>query len=319
MGMEKRQMAYVGEVPWHGEGTSVTDKAVMVNAEAFAKSAGIDYPVDTCELFCQDGTPVPSRGVFRMMDGKKKILGVVGPRWTPLQNIDAFKWFQPWLDAGLAEFHTAGALFEGEKVWVLAKLTMDNMEVAKGDEVTPYILLSNSHDGKNAVRVGFNPIRVVCWNTLSAAISEGVGKMVRVRHTSALKTNLDTLRDTMNLVKRDFEANIEQYRLLASKHYNQNDIKKYVKVLLDVEDVKEDELPTRTVNRMEGIMKLIFSGKGQNNPAISGTWWQAYNGYNESLNWIDGRSTANRLDNLWFGQGLGKNNKALELALSMAG
>lgn len=319
MGMEKRQMAFVGETPWHGEGTSVTDKAIMVNAEAFAKAAGIDYAVDTCPLICEDKTPVPNRAVFRMVDGAKKILGVVGPRWQPLQNIDAFKWFQPWLDAGLAEFHTAGALFDGEKVWVLAKLALDNVEVAKGDEVMPYVLLSNSHDGKNAVKIGFNPIRVVCWNTLSAATNEGVGKMIRVRHNGRLESNLNTLRDTMNLVKQDFEANTEQYKVLATRHFNQADIKKYVKTLLDITDIDDKELPTRTVNRMENIFNMIFTGKGQDNPAIKNTWWAAYNGYNESLNWVDGRNTSNRLDNLWFGQGINKNRDALELALQMAG
>lgn len=319
MGMEKRQMAFVGETPWHGEGKSVKDKAIMVNAEAFANEAGINYPVDTCELFCQDSTPVPSRGVYRIVEGKKKILGVVGPRWQPLQNIDAFKWFQPWLDAGLAEFHTAGALFEGEKVWVLAKLALDNIDIAKNDTVMPYILLSNSHDGKNAVRVGFNPIRVVCWNTLSAAISNGVGKMIRIRHTTKVNEKLELVRETMNLAKQDFEANAEQYKRLASKQFNQADIKKYVKVLMGVDDTKDEELPTRTVNRMAGIMELIFKGKGQDNPAIQGSWWQAYNGVNEAINWTDGRTTANRLDNLWFGQGLTKNNDALQLALEMAG
>lgn len=308
-----------GGTPWHGDGTPVTDPAIKRSAKEFIKSAQMDWEVGMCDLATVgDNLPVPNRAVYRYKDGKKTVLNVVGPNWQPLQNINAFEWFQPWLDAGLAEFETAGSLFDGQRVWVLAKLALDNIDIAKGDTVMPYILLSNTH-GIGAVKGGFNPIRAVCWNTLSAAIAKGVGKMLRVRHTSKLQSNLDLMRDTMNLLKQDFEATALQYKHLASKGFNQEDIKKYVKILLDVEDVADKELPTRTVNRMEGIFKLIFAGKGQDNPSIANTWWAAYNGYNEYLNYVEGRTQDNRMDNLWFGQGINKNSDALQLALDMAG
>lgn len=308
-----------GGTPWHGDGTPVTDKAIKRSAKEFIKSAQMDWQVDMCNLVTEgDSLPVPNRAVYRMKNGVKTILNVVGPNWQPLQNINAFEWFQPWLDAGLAEFETAGSLFDGQRIWVLAKLALDNIDIAKGDTVMPYILLSNTH-GIGAVKGGFNPIRAVCWNTLSAAIAKGVGKMLRVRHTSKLQSNLDTMRDTMNLVKQDFEATAAQYKHLASKSFNQEDIKKYVKIIVGADETPDNELATRTVNRMEGIMKLIFAGKGQDNPAIQGSWWAAYNGVNEALNWTDGRNRDNRLDNLWFGQGVNKNSDALQLALQMAG
>jgi len=311
--------ANANDVPWHRGGNPVTDKAVRKNAKEFMRSAEMDWEVACCDLATVgDNLPVPNRAVYRYKNGVKTILNVVGPNWQPLQNIKAFEWFQPWLDAGLAEFETAGSLFDGQRVWVLARLALDNLEVAKGDEVMPFILLSNTH-GIGAVKGGFNPIRVVCYNTLSAVIAKGVGKMLRVRHTGNLQTNLDLMRDCMNLVKQDFEATAEQYRRLANKGFNEADVKKYVKILVGAEDTADDELATRTVNRMEGIMKLIFSGKGQDNPAISGTWWQAYNGYNEYLNYVEGRNRDNRMDNLWFGQGINKNADALQLALDMAG
>lgn len=312
-------MAYVGETPWHGEGTKVTDKAIKRSAKEFIKSAQMDWDVFLDNLKSVDfGLDVPNRAVCREKNGVKIALNVVGPNWQPLQNIKAFEWFQPWLDAGLAEFETAGSLFDGQRVWVLAKLNLDNVDVAKGDTIFPFMLLSNTH-GIGAVKAGWNPIRAVCSNTLAMATAKGVGKMLRVRHTSKLETNLDLMRDTMNLLKQDFEATAAQYKHLASKGFNAADVKKYVKTLVGVEETPDNELPTRTVNRMEGIMKLIFAGKGQDNPAIANTWWAAYNGYNEYLNYVEGRSQDNRMDNLWFGQGINKNSDALQLALDMAG
>ena len=98
--------------------------------------------------------------VRRKTDGR--ILGTVGPRYTLLQNKDAFQWFQPFLDAQEAALHTAGSLVHGSRIWVLAKLNRDPLVIAEGDEVEKFVLLSHSHDGSLAVRVGFTPIRVVC-------------------------------------------------------------------------------------------------------------------------------------------------------------
>ena len=47
---------------------------------------------------------------------------MVGSGYEPLQNTEAFKFFEPFIEGKYAEFHTAGALGNGERVWVLVKL-----------------------------------------------------------------------------------------------------------------------------------------------------------------------------------------------------
>ena len=118
------------------------------------------------------------------------MLGVVGPRYTILQNQDAFKWFQPFLEAKEAALHTAGSLRGGSRIWVLAKLNREPLVIAQGDEVEKYLLLSHSHDGSLAVRVGFTPIRVVCQNTLSMAHNADASKLIRFKHTKDIHENL---------------------------------------------------------------------------------------------------------------------------------
>jgi hypothetical protein len=128
---------------------------------------------------------------------------------------------------------------------------------------------------------------------------------------------LEKVRELMNAANAEFEATADQYRHLASKAFNQTDVRKYVKVLLDVETVSDADLPTRTKNTIEEILGLI-EGPKQSMPGVQGTWWAAYNGFNEYLNYNRGRTTDNRMNSLWFGMGATDNRKALDLALSLS-
>ena len=306
------KMMFVGATPWHGEGTQLEENPSISEA---IEAAGLNWTVGLKELFTSDGVPVPARATYRDTDGS--ILGVVGPRYTPLQNQDAFDWFQPFLDANECSLHTAGSLHFGQKVWVLAQLNRNNSEIVSGDEVSKFILLSNSHDGSTAIRVGYTPIRVVCVNTLAFAHSHKESKLLRIRHTRSSKNNLDNVRDIMDNINAEFEATAEQYRFLASKDFNQKDIQAYVKVVLGIEKTPDEDIKTRTRNIMDEVMTLI-EGPKQSATNVRGTWWAAYNGFNEYLNYNKGRTVSNRLDSLWFGQNGVDNVKALKSAIEFA-
>jgi phage/plasmid-like protein (TIGR03299 family) len=307
------QMMFVGETPWHGLGNKLDEAPTISEA---ITAAGLDWEVGLKDLFTQDGVPVPARATYRKSD--ESILGVVGPRYTPLQNSDAFDWFQPFLDANECQLHTAGSLHSGQKVWVLAQLNRDNSEIVRGDEVSKFILLSNSHDGTTAIRVGYTPIRVVCANTMAMAHSKGSGsQLIRIRHTRSSQKNLEQVRDIMDNINVQFEATAEQFRFLASKNFNQGDIRRYVKVMLGIEGTPDEDVKTRTRNIMDEILTLV-EGPKQSATGVRGTWWAAYNGYNEYLNYNKGRTTDNRLDSLWFGQNANDNSKALTTALEFA-
>jgi phage/plasmid-like protein (TIGR03299 family) len=305
-------MMFVGATPWHGLGNQVDSD---INVADAIVAAGLDWEVGLKDLQTVDGVPVNHRATYRKTDGS--ILGVVGPRYTPLQNRDSFDWFQPFLDAGECALHTAGSLHSGQKVWVLAQLNRDNSEIVAGDEVSKFILLSNSHDGTTAIRVGYTPIRVVCANTLAWAHSSSDSKLIRIRHTRSSKNNLENVRDIMDNINAGFEATAEQYRFLASKNFNQADIRRYVKTMLGIEGTIDGDIKTRTRNIMDEILGLV-EGPKQSATNVRGTWWAAYNGYNEYLNYNKGRTEDNRLDSLWFGLNANDNNKALNKAMEFA-
>jgi phage/plasmid-like protein (TIGR03299 family) len=315
MAHEVETMAYFGDLPWHRLGTAL-EEADLYDWPSASKKAGLDWDVELVPLVTADTqAAVAHRAVRRTSDGR--VLGVVGPRYAPLQNRDAFSWFSPFLDAREAALHTAGSLRSGSRIWVLAKLNRDPLVIAEGDEVEKYLLLSHGHDGTLAVRCGFTPVRVVCANTLAMAHGSDASKLIRVRHTESVLENLANIREVMDLANAQFEATAEQYRRLARTSINQADLRKYVRLVLKVED--NQEASSRLKNIMEEIVGLAEAGRGNNLPSIRGTFWAAYNGVSEWLTYNRGRSADNRLNSLWFGDGALTNRHALAVALDMAG
>ncbi|MFO0800521.1 MAG: DUF932 domain-containing protein [Gemmataceae bacterium] len=311
---EIESIAYFGATPWHNLGTPLADGDVY-NWPAACEKAGLAWDVELAPLVAADThAPVEHRAVRRSSD--QKVLGVVGPRYSPLQNRDAFRWFEPFLAAREARLETAGSLRGGARVWVLAKLARDPLVIAKGDEVEKYVLLSHGHDGSLAVRCGFCPIRVVCANTLALAHGSDASKLIRVRHRGDVAGSLAAIREVMNLADAEFTATAEQYRRLARQPISPADLKKYVKRVLNVD---EDTVPSaRTAGVIERVIELAETGRGNDLPSVRGTYWTAYQGLNEYVGYVRGRSQATRLDSLWFGEGACLNKLALQVALDMA-
>ena len=313
MSHEVEKMVFAGATPWHGLGTEIDDATTFWDA---FKMAGLDWEVQTEPLFRGDGSEVKAQASVRQSDNR--VLGVVGPRWTPLQNRDAFEVFERLVDSGDLKLHTAGSLRQGERVWVLCQLNLDNSEIVKGDEISKVALLSNGHDGKLAVHFGFTPIRVVCANTEAMARGCKSSNLIRVRHHQFVKENVEKLRDVMNLANQEFEATAEQYRFLASRQINAKDLEKYVKVVFGVEKKSDEDIKTRTKNILQSVETLFTTGKGNDLPGVNGTYWAAYNAVTEYLNYDRGRNNANRMDSLWFGQNKQMSADALETALELA-
>ena len=313
MSHEVEKMVFAGETPWHGLGTEIDDATNFWDA---FKLAGLDWEVKTEPLYRKDGSEVKAQASVRESDDK--VLGVVGPRWTPLQNRQAFEVFEPLIDSGEMRLHTAGSLRGGERVWVLCQLGLENTEIVPNDEIAKFALLSNGHDGKLAVHFGFTPIRVVCANTESMARECKASNLIRVRHHRFVKNNVEKLRDIMNLADQEFEATADQFRFLASKQINSADLHKYVKIVLVVHEQEEDKLSTRTKNIIGKVEEFFLLGKGNDMPGVNGTYWAAYNGVTEYLNYEKGRNSANRMDSLWFGQNGNLSQKALATAVALA-
>ena len=128
---------------------------------------------------------------------------------------------------GAAIYHTAGALGNGERVWMLAKLP-DDIQVAVGDISNKYLLLSNSHDGRSSVQIKFTPVRVVCNNTLVQAL--GSGETIRVSHTSDLRNRLDIARQNLRLINTRYTSIESTFRDMVRVKMDDTRLAAYLKL-----------------------------------------------------------------------------------------
>lgn len=304
---------FFGQQAWHGLGTVLpAESEARFSSSESIRLAGLDWEVETQPLYLGDGSKANGHNAVVRKD-TGKIMGVVGDRYECLQNSHQFDWFSPFLETKEVAFETCGALKEGQLVWVLAKVLRDDAEVAKGDKIRKYLLLTSSHDGSTATSVGFCPIRVVCWNTLSAGLNNSASKLIKVRHTQRQKDALTQIRETINLVDETFEATAKQYRRLMECPITPKDLRRYVKLVLEYPE-EEIALSTRKQNILENVINLCVNGVGNDGK----TAWSAYNGITHYTTHVYGRTPDSRLTSNWYGHGKTLSNRAFELALQLA-
>ena len=197
-----------------------------------------------------------------------------------------------------AIYHTAGALGNGERVWILAKLP-EPIRVVGDDIAEKYLLLSNSHDGKSSVQIKFTPVRVVCQNTLTLALNDGAAW--RISHHSDIHQKLKQAHEMLGLIKTQFADVEESFQAMSRVKMNSNRLTEYLTQVYPDSTEPDKQL---LVQRDRSWSEYFFDqGRGNRMAGVAGTLWAAFNGVTE---WIDHRKTRQnenqRLNSAWFGE-----------------
>lgn len=186
-------MFYVREKPWHGLGVEV--KEAPTSADALI-CAGLNWSVIQKDVYTEDGIRIAGyKANIRSTDDSA--LGIVSDRYKVVQNEDAFQFTDDLLGEGVT-YETAGALQDGKKVWMLAK--MPNHYIIGGDEIAPYMVVMNSHDGSSGIKVAMTPVRVVCQNTLNLALNTAK-RAWTTKHTENVMNRVHEARETLMLAE----------------------------------------------------------------------------------------------------------------------
>lgn len=183
-------MFSVRETPWHGLGTIVQEAPTSADALTLA---GLDWRVRQEPVVYKEQE---SGYYMNIRSTDDKVLGVVGGRYKPVQNIDAFDFVDGLVGEGVT-YETAGSLSSGKRIWLLAKMPTTKI---LDDEVEPYMCLTNSHDGFGSLKVCMTPVRVVCQNTLNLAL-RGAKRNWNGRHTNSIENKMSAARETLGLAK----------------------------------------------------------------------------------------------------------------------
>ncbi len=189
MAANVESMFYVRTTPWHGLGTRVEE--ALTSKEALHYS-GLDWRVEQEDLMTETFKDVEGFKANVRSDNHA-VLGVVSNRYQVVQNEEAFAFTDDLIGEGIT-YETAGSLNGGKRVWLLAKLP--NQYQLMGEDVEPYVVFTNSHDGSAAIRVACTPVRVVCQNTLNLALNTAKRSWA-MNHTSKVQARLDEARDAL--------------------------------------------------------------------------------------------------------------------------
>lgn len=186
-------MFYVREKPWHGLGVEVQEAPTSADALV---CAGLNWEVLQRDVYTKDGSFIASYKVnIRSTDNA--LLGIVSDRYKVVQNEDAFRFTDDLLGEGVT-YETAGALQGGRRVWMLAK--MPQRYIIAGEEIEPYLVVMNSHDGSSGIKVAMTPIRVVCQNTLNLALNSA-RRSWTTKHTENVMNRVHEARETLQLAE----------------------------------------------------------------------------------------------------------------------
>lgn len=313
----KNTMAFVGITPWHGLGIQVPPD---VNANELIRKAGLDWRVEKIPApgarVMKETGPIYDRYLIqrekRHDESEDVALGMVGAAYEPLQNSDAFKFFEPFIDSKFAQFHTAGALGNGERIWVLAKLNSQIM-VAGDDAIDRYLLLANSHNGEGAVSVRFTPIRVVCQNTLNLAIKQGGKSAISIRHTRNIDRNLAKAQavELKEIVIRVFEEAASSFGRMAIYKLGPENRERMLEALFPRTELQKqkNERPERW-QRIE----MILEDEKVTPKRTANTLWALYNAIVRDEDYRKSREAGSdaRLERVWFGAGENLKLRTLE-------
>lgn len=313
-------MFYVGDMPWHREGVPLKEPPSTIEA---IKHAGLDWKVSKVNLFSGDQKRVDGYyGIKRNDTGD--VLGIVKKGYTPLQNSEAFNFFDPFISNKFIEYETAGALGKGEIIWILAKIKVDpEIRVYGDDIVNKYLLLSNGHDGQSAVNIKFTPIRVVCQNTLNLALSQG--ETTSIRHITSIHQKLEDVNIAVENIIKIYSGAEKCFKSMVEYKIDDNRAKEYFNNLYPIIDEQkvrnEGQYKKREANiKIQHQLMVNFRESfGVKSLGIGGTLWAAYNAVTE---YIDHPSVYKLGDNkllkrIWFGEGENIKEKAYIEALQL--
>lgn len=313
-------MAYAGAVPWHGFGTRLTKR---MTSEQALSAGGLDWEVKLTDVRAvkEDGKEIEceeNRAVVRL--DNDSVLGVVGTSYVPLQNKEAFGFFDTAITERKAIFETVGALGKGERVWMLAKVEGSDFSVLPDDAIQPYLLLSHSHDGSSCVRAKFTPIRVVCQNTLRVALAKSSDE-IKIRHTGDVAGKIRSAGDILRVAGAMIDETKPIFIKMAQKQVTSKVAELYIRKSLQPSFSESKEASARLDTMVDSVAELMENGRGSDIKGVRGTAWGAYNAITE---FIDHKRKVrggedNRIGSIWFGQGSSVKQRAFVLGARLAG
>jgi phage/plasmid-like protein (TIGR03299 family) len=321
---EHDSMLSVGNKPWHGLGTVIPESVSAFEAQRLAALTWETYKTPLT-FTAPDGGQRPVPGSFAIVrDDLDLPLGVVGECYQPYQNSEMFGFMDRFCQIAGTFIETCGSLRNGRNVWALARA--GGAEYVKGDPIDKYFLFKNSFDGSSGIEICYTDVRVVCNNTLTAALGRAKNRHV-VYHTRNVSALVSEVEEALAAQRAHDEAMGRAMGLLAGKALAQEDIARLTARLVSdapEKGVLEFDLEAAALKKRAAILilELAESGKGTDIPGVRGTaygWLNAVTEYADHYRAFkagDRDPNESRFESVLMGGASRLKQQALELALA---
>lgn len=285
------------------------------------------------------------RAIVRM--DTDRVFQVATTSYEIHQPEEIIGFMRDYAQAGNAELEHIGSFDGGAVIFALARLG-NPVEIPGGSKLASYGLIATSHDGSISTSVKPTSVYVVCWNTLTAALREKHRAMFVLRHTSKWSAQHAARARAVLEVSREYNQQFGEKAVALSRvTLDDKGRVEYLTRLLKGESLLEQAVGNSEVLELDGagvlsaaverhdathenmtdvlgrvgkqVLDLIVNGEGANLPASKGTLWGALNGVTAYVDHVRGRSADTRGFNALFGEGERLKQRALKVAVEMAG
>lgn len=274
----------VQEKAWHGLGKIVQEYPTSKEALEFA---GLNFEVKKLPNIheLENGKIIKSKSSFySYRTDTDEILGDrLGKDYQVVQNADAFAFFDAIVGGDGIQYETAGALGKGERIFITAKLP-GYIKVGNDDLIEKYLFLTTSHDGFGSITAAFTPVRIVCANTLNAAMNNRTNA-IKIRHTANAKEKLEQAHRVMGISNK-LSTEIEDIFNRWSKiNITDVEVKRLIQramvpnkeALHNLQAGNTDEISSCFRNIVDSAYTYAMNNPSQLLPTTKGTLFGAYN------------------------------------------
>ena len=326
-------MAYAGQTPWHGLGEHLPEQQPL---EVWAEAAGMNWQIQESPVHYAIDNPL-NVSMFGTFDEQKVLyrsdtntaLSVVSNRYQVVQPMEVLEFYRDLTEQAGFELETAGVLKGGRKFWALAK-TGHSTALKGNDVVNGYLLLATSCDGSLATVAMPTTVRVVCNNTLSIAVNNSENA-VKVSHRSVF--DADAVKKRLGVAVSHWDQFMYEMKVLSERKVSTKEANAYFETLLTQTTPQSSESTPSGLRLLKPSTKPIIpneraykklqtmyggQGRGAELTAAKNTAWGLLCAVTEFVDHErQARSTENRLDSAWFGNGAQMKQQALEKALQL--
>lgn len=283
------------EMPWNVMGAELTGMA-HTSLDAALEASGLDFTVRTLPVVAHEGAEgeplafhnfIPankSRAVVRPTPEGDKVVGMVGTRYTPIQNRDAFAVAEDLTSAEYGALITGMADFRHGGASIMVLDLQRPVVVKRGgveDRVDLNLLVKNSHDGSSALTFALTPMRLACTNALQAAIA-GAERSWKIAHTPNAQERMDlAARAIKEAVDYQEVFQAEAQRLMDTDMVDA-EFAKIVANLWKVDPEATGKVADRKRETQAQVMDLYL-----NSPTLEGLRGTRWGGYNALTEYLD--------------------------------